>query len=364
MRRAKWFIIVGILLIVIVIAGKLLVFPQHKEDKGPGTVQVKLGTIVDKALAVGNIEPVSQISIKSKISGVVKKLYADEGQLVHKGDPLLKVQPEPTPLDLAETKRQVDLIKIKMNQLRLDLNRQKDLEKKGLVSKKNLEAAISAFEESNIRYKIASDKLALIETGKIRIANKLIETIVRAPISGSVLERDIELGDPVVPLTSYQEGTVLMRLADMNDLVFKGTVDEIDVGKLREGMKATIQIGALPGVSLDGKVTKISLKAKKRENATVFPVEISLTITKKEVLRAGYSANATIIIQERKDVLVIPERVVTFRDGKSFVRVKGSNGKPVEKEIKVGLSNAMNIEVTSGLKKGEAVFEKPVKKIE
>ena len=364
MRRAKWFIIIGTLLIVLVIAGKFLIFPGHKENKGPGTVQVKRGTIVDKALAVGNIEPVSQISVKSKMSGVVKKLYADEGQLVHKGDPLLKVQPEPTPLDLAETKRQVDLIQIKMNQLKLNLNRQEYLEKKGLVSKKNLEAARSAFEESNIRYKIASDKLALIETGKIRIANKLIETIIRAPISGSVLERDIELGDPVVPLTSYQEGTVLMRLANMNDLVFKGTVDEIDVGKLREGMKATIQIGALPGVSLDGKVTKISLKAKKRENATVFPVEIALTITKKEMLRAGYSANATIIIQERKDVLVIPERVITFRDGKSFVRVKGANGKPVEKEIQVGLSNAMNIEITAGLKKGEVVFEKPVKKIE
>jgi len=363
MIRKKWFLIAAFILIGLVVAAKIFSPLGKEKDHAIRTVKVKKGTIVEKALAVGTIEPMSQISVKSKISGVVKKLFVDEGEYVQKGDPLLKVQPEPTPLELAEAKRQVDLAKIARDNLKLQLARQEDLEKKGLISLKDLQSAQGAFEEANIRYKIASEKLALLVRGKVKIAKKSIETIIRAPIAGSVLERTIELGDPVVPLTSYQEGTILMRIADMSKLIFKGTVDEIDVGKLKPGMRAKIQIGALPNAKISGNVTKIALRAQKRENATVFPIEIALDQKSKSTLRAGYSANASIIVQERKDVPTIPERVITFRDGKAFVRVKGKNKQPEEKEIKTGLSNGIIIEVVSGLKEGDEVLEKPTPKI-
>ena len=265
-----------VIVIALVMAAKIFSSLGKEKDQAIHTVKVEKGTIVEKALAVGTIEPVSQISVKSKISGVVKKLFVDVGESVQKGDPLLKVQPEPTPIELAEAKRQVDLAKIQQNNLKLELARQKNLQKEGMISLKDLQSAQAAFEQADIRYKIASEKLALLVQGKIKIAKKLIETIIRAPISGSVLERTIELGDPVVPLTSYQEGTVLMRIANMSKLIFKGTVDEIDVGKLKAGMRAEIQLGALPKAKITGNVTKIALRAQKRENATVFPIEIAL----------------------------------------------------------------------------------------
>jgi len=364
MKQKKWIIIGLFTLIGFILLGRTLSCSHKNQKKAFSTIKVKRDTIVEKALAVGTIEPVSQVAVKSKISGVVKRLFVDEGDSVKKGDPLIKVQPEPTPLELAETKRQVELISIEMNNLKQELAREEKLLQKGLISVRDLQAAKSKYEESAIRYKMATEKLALLEKGKIKIANTRIETIIRAPISGSILERKIEIGDPVVPLTSYQAGTALLTLADMSRLVFRGTVDEIDVGKLQQGMGAHIQIGALPNAKIGGTVTKISLRAQTRENATVFPIKIALKPNSDIVLRAGYSANATIIIQERKNVLTIPERVITFRNDSAFVRIKGKDGKPHKKEIQVGLSNAIAIEVVSGLKEGDEVFEKPTQTIQ
>src|SRR5256886_5426867 len=139
-----------------------------------------------------------------------------------------------------------------------------------------------------------------VQTCALPISNgKPVETVVRSPIDGYILEDSIEIGDPVVPLTPYQAGTVLMRLAAMRDLIFRGTVDEIDVGRLKEGMPATIKIGALPTASVKGRLEKIWLKAHKQEQATVFPIEIVLTEVSGATLRAGYSANAEVAISLR-----------------------------------------------------------------
>jgi HlyD family secretion protein len=181
-----------------------------------------------------------------------------------------------------------------------------------------------------------------------------------------VLELLVNEGDPVVPLTSYQAGTALTNLADMKTLVFKGTVDEIDVGKLHEGMPAAIKIGALPDAKVDGKIYKISPKSKTAEGATLFDVEIELLPAKDVVLRAGYSANAEIAVREKYDVLTIPERLVTFQDGKASVELpgKGEKDPPVKKEIKTGLSDGMTVEVAEGLAEKDLVIERPPKKIE
>jgi len=210
---------------------------------------------------------------------------------------------------------------------------------------------------------MARERLALLEKGKIKIANANIETIIKAPTDGYVLEKMTDVGDPIVPLTSYQAGTVLFTVADMKNLLFKGTVDEIDVGKLTEGMEAEIQVGALPGKPVKGTLIKISLKARKEDNTTVFPVEIVVDMTGDQVLRAGYSANANIIIQKKDSVLAIPERVVTFRNDSAFVNIpQGAEGKK-EIFIKTGLSDAIYIEVISGLEQGQEVLEKEVKEI-
>jgi len=333
------------------------------EDALP-KVKVQRGNVTDKALAVGTIEPENEISVKSKVSGVVSKIYADVGTFVKAGQPLLEVKPDPTPLELAEAKRQVQLAELELDNLSKERVRQESMVKKQLISQKEFEDFEKRYQDADVRVKIAREKLALFESGKVTIGETEIESIVKAPIDGYVLNRAVEVGDPVTPLSSYQEGTVLMKMANMERLLFKGTVDEIDVGKLQEGMEAEIRVGALPNDTVKGTLRKIWLKAEKKDNATVFPIEILIPKGRNILLRAGYSANANIIINRKLDVLIVPERVVTFRGDSALVKIFLSPTNEEERLIKTGLSDAINIEVLAGLNEGDEVIEKPVKKIE
>lgn len=361
----KKIFIISFIVVALAIAG-FFFFGKSKDTSEGDLPKVKVtrGDIIDKALAVGTIEPENEISVKSKVSGVVKKIYADAGTYVNAGDPLLEVKPDPTPLELADAKRQVQLAEVEVANLKKDQVRQESLNKKQMLSTKEYEDFQRKFEEAELKLNIVKERLELIESGKIKIGNTEIESIIKAPIDGYVLSKAVEVGDPVTPLSSYQEGTVLMKMANMERLLFKGTVDEIDVGKLKEGMRAEIKVGALPNDTVVGSLTKISLKAEKKENATVFPIEILIPKAQNTTLRAGYSANANIIIQKKEHVLTIPERTVTFRNDSAFVMVVLAPEREQERVIKTGLSDAINIEIISGLKEGEEVKEKPVKKIE
>jgi HlyD family secretion protein len=359
-------IILSSFAVIVLAVAAFLFFGNSKSSKDEQLplVKVKTGTIVDKALAVGTIEPEIEISVKAKVSGVVKRLFVDVGQFVKAGQPLVEVRPDPTPLELADAKRQAQLAQVDVDNLKKDRTRQDILIKNKLISDKDYEDFLRQFDGAELRLKIANEHVALMESGKVKIGDMEIESIVKAPIDGFVLNRAIEVGDPVTPQTSYMEGTALMKMANMDRLLFKGTVDEIDVGKMKEGMEVEIKVGALPTDTVKGVLRKIWLKAQKKDNATVFPIEILIPGARNTTLRAGYSANANIIVQKKNNVLTIPERVVTFRNDSSFVRIPLGQGKDQEKLIKTGLSDAISIEVVSGLKEGDEVFEKPVKKID
>jgi HlyD family secretion protein len=352
---------------VVVIGGASILFfgnSHSSRDEELPKVKVARGTIVDRALAVGTIEPENEISVKSKVSGVVGKVFADVGTYVEFGQSLLEVRPDPTPLELADAKRQLELSQVELDNFTKDRVRQESMHANKLISDKDYEDFTRQYDQSVLRTQLASEHLALLESGRVKIGTMEIESIVKAPISGFVLTRTVEVGDPVTPLTSYQEGTVLMKMANMARLIFKGSVDEIDVGKMKEGMEVEIKVGALPTDTVHGLLRKIWLKAEKKDNATVFPIEILIPSTQNTLLRAGYSANANIIIQRKSNVLMIPERVVTFRNDSSTVNVALGGGKKEERLIRTGLSDAINVEVVSGLREGDEVFEKPVKKID
>lgn len=361
--KGRIWLFVFLAIILILIVSLIFSKSKNKSNTAARTVKVERRTIIDKALAVGTIEPENEIQVKSKISGVVQKLFVDAGDFVKAGDPLIEIRPDPTPIELAQAKRNVEMESIALQNAKKEFQRTSKLKEKNLISEKEFEVAEKTFEEAMLRLEMAKERLALLEKGKINIAGTNIETIVKAPASGYILERMTDVGDPIVPLTSYQAGTVLFTLADMSKLLFKGSVDEIDVGKLKEGMEAEIQVGALPNQSFKGILKKISLKAQNKENTTVFPVEIEIMLEPGQVLRAGYSANANIIIQKKDSVLAIPERTVTFRHDSAFVFVPDGEDKK-EVFIETGLSDAIYIEVISGLKEGQEVLEKEVKKIQ
>jgi HlyD family secretion protein len=363
MKKKIVFPVLGVLLLVV--AGVFLLDGSKDSAEGvPAHVTVARGTIVDKALAIGTIEPEIEISVKSKVSGAVSRIFADAGTFVRAGQPLLEVRPDPTPLERAEAKRNLELAQVELDNMVKERVRQEALVRKELISAKEYDDFLRRFEESTLRVSIAREKLALLESGRVNIGGTTIESIVKAPIDGFVLSKSVEVGDPVTPLTSYQEGTVLMKLANMERLVFKGTVDEIDVGRLKEQMEADVKVGALPNEKVTGRLRKISLKAEKKENATAFPIEIAIPASNSATLRAGYSANASVIIARKESVLAVPERVVTFRNDSAFVRVVLGPGRSEERRIVTGLSDAINVEVVEGLKEGDELEEKPVKKIE
>ncbi len=244
-----------LVIIVVVIVGSVLFFAlsgSAKKENGIKTVKVEKGAIIDKALAVGKIEPEKEISVKSKISGIVKKIYVDIGTQVKIGDPLLDIAPDPTPIEYAEAKRQVEIYQVAFDNSKREFDRVQSLRDKQLISHQEWEGKKAAYDEADLRLKLAREKLSLIESGRTEIADLKVDNTIRSPIDGMVLSKLVEEGDPVVPLTSYQAGTDLMTLAYMDDLVFKGTVDEIDVGKLKINMPVEIKVGAIPNDTIKG----------------------------------------------------------------------------------------------------------------
>lgn len=338
---------------------------SQKKEGGLKEVEVTQGTIVEKAVAVGQIQPRQKFQVKSKISGIVRHARVQVGDTVKAGDALFEIAPDPTPLEVTDVERRVESAQASFRRAESDYQRSMELSRGGVLPKSDVDAKKESYELARVALMKAQQDRELTRRGRLSSSGQ--ESIIRAPAAGTVLTRLVNEGDPIVPLTSYQPGTEMATIADMSDLIFKGTVDEIDVGKLSVGMQARIKVGALPTDVVTGRVARIAPQAQQKEGATLFDVEIELEPNQKITLRAGYSANADVVIREKKDVLTIPERLVTFEDGgkKTFVEIPGSDPKaePKKVEIKTGISDGLNIEIVAGLKKGQKVVERPPKEI-
>lgn len=358
-------ILIPIIILLIIAAFIFLKAKNSSGGKNDGIKMIKVqrGDIVEKALAIGHIEPKKEIAVKSRISGIVRKVFVEIGDEVKTGEPLLEISPNPTPLEFAEAKRNVEIAVVNLERASNEYSRVQKLLKENLVSQKEFDAAEHEYKQLQLRLYLAQERLALIDKGSTKVADRQIDTVIKSSVVGTILERNVNEGDPVVPLTSYQEGTELLTLADMNSLIFKGTVDEIDVGKLDVGMMAELKIGAIPDEKIIGRLSRISPKAKQQENATLFDVEIEITQRGNKVIRAGYSANADLVINKTENTLVIPERLVEFKEDKAFVEIKDEKGDIVKKEVKTGLSDGINVEIQDGLEEGEEVVERPPKDI-
>src|SRR5947199_6624835 len=355
------------LLVLVILAGaSAAVYALSRNSKktdGTKEVEVTSGTIVEKAVAVGQIQPRQKFQVKSKISGIVRRALVEVGDTVKAGDPLFEIAPDPTPLEVSEVDRRVDSAQASFRKAEADYQRALELSKGGVMPKSDMDQKKEQYDPTRVAVTKAEQNRDLTRKGRLTASGT--ESIIRAPAAGTILTRSVNPGDPIVPLTSYQPGTEMATVADMSDLIFKGTVDEIDVGKLAVGMTTRIKVGALPTDVVTGKVSRIAPQAQQKEGATLFDVEVELEPSK-ITLRAGYSANADVIIREKKDVLVIPERLVTFADGgkKATVEVPSADPKnPKKVDVKTGISDGLNVEVVSGLTKGQKLVERPPKEI-
>ncbi len=355
-------------LIIVVLVGGIIFF-GFQSDSGNANEGIKLfpverGHIVDKAIAIGEIEPEKEIGVKSHISGVVQKLFVEENDQVDVGDPLFEVSPRATPEQMVNAELSLQESKVLHENAKSEFERRKGLFEKNLLSQSEYDNAKKTLEMARLDVQRKEEALSLLTEGKTKLTEDAIESVIRAPVEGTVLAIYGEEGDPVEPMTSFQPGTPIMALADMSNLVFRGTVDEIDVGKLSEGMGVTLKIGALPGDTVKGRLDKIASKARKQDQTTVFDVEVEIIEAGPNLLRAGYSATAEIIINEKNDVLMVPERLVNFRSDSTFVDVQDSAGAIETVPIETGLSDGLNIEIIAGLDSGQQIVEYPPREIQ
>jgi HlyD family secretion protein len=358
-----------LLVIVIVLAGVAggiyaWVGSRGTDENGNTLIAAEIGSITEKALAVGQIEPREKFQIKSKISGIVKTCFVEVGDDVRAGDALFEIAPDPTPQELLNVDHRVHSSEASYLKAKADYERGEELLNEGLMSKGDLDALRESYELARIARQQAADNRELTRSGKVT-GGSGVETLIRTSASGTVLSRAVNVGDPVVPLTSYQPGTELANVADMSDLIFKGTVDEIDVGKISVGMPCRIKVGALPDDIVTGRLSRIAPQAQKSEGATLFDVEIELDPEQEVVLRAGYSANADVVIREKTDIVLLPERLVLFEDDQTFVELPGlgPEAEPRKVPVELGLSDGLNVEIVSGLAEGDEVVQRPPREI-
>jgi HlyD family secretion protein len=356
-------IILALIIVLVLAVAFVLVSGRKKKTEELKYVPVKRGDIAEKALAVGTLEPEQEIKVKSTISGIVSEVLFKVGDAIAKDSSLFKILPNPTPLEYVEARRNMEVAEVTLSKIQSERDRNAKLFQSSLISQSQMESMEAQYNEALLRHRVAREKFELLEKGRIQMANRNIDSIIKAPISGIMLSLSAHQGDPVVPLTNFQPGTELCSMADMGKILFKGTVDEIDVGKLVPGMETEIQIGALAEKKIRGRLLRIFPKARKEGNATLFDVEILISEAPEIILRAGYSATAYVKIQEHKGVLIIPERLVLAEGEKRSVEVK--QDEIISKvEVKTGLSDGLNIEILEGLKEGDLVVERPPREIE
>jgi len=364
--------LVRLVVILIVLVGAVGVIyatvSKRKTDaNGFKLVEAEISSITEKALAVGQIQPRETFQVKSKISGIVKRCFVDVGDRVRAGDLLFEIAPDPTPQELLFVDHGLRSAQASFDKAEADYNRGLELHEDGLMSKGDLDALEELYALARVSLEQARDNRELTRKGKVTGGGTEVETVIRSTAEGTLLSRSVNPGDPVVPLTSYQPGTELAEIADMGDLIFKGTVDEIDVGKIAVGMPCRIKVGALPGEPVTGRLSRIAPQAKKDEGATLFDVEVELDPGQDVYLRAGYSANAEVVIRGKDDIVVIPERLVTFDPdtNEPFVEIPGvgPDAEPQKVAVTLGLSDGINVEIVEGLSAGDQVVQRPPREV-
>jgi HlyD family secretion protein len=375
-RMKKFLIIFGVIALIIIVA---VVYLRHriKANIPPvPTVTVVRGNVIEHAQAIGHIKPNHSSTVKSSVDGSVAEIYHYEGEYVKKGELLLKVKPEPEPSSYAETYENLQEEIAIETSAKKNLDRYKSALKSGLITSNYSDyiTAQQSYATAHQQRILAEQKLALLDQGTTKVGNKNIANIVTSPIDGYILTRNVDVGDPVISLSSAQASTALFTMANMKDIIFEGSVDEMDAAKVHLQMPAVITIGANPEAKITGELTMIDLQSE-QENALTgsdepdedlpFDVSFRVQVTKLKfpqgyILRSGYSATAEVKVDEANNVLILPERVLHFRGDKVFVLLPPlkPEQKPVEQPVTLGLSDGLNSEIKSGLHEGDKVLDK------
>jgi len=356
----KTFFRIFLLVVLVAIIGGTFVFLWNKSRPVVTTyevITVQTGSIEKKTVATGKVEARNEILIKPQISGIIAELLKEAGEMVKKDEIIarIKVIPDMNSLNAAESR--VNVAGLTLEQEKTTFARQEELYKKQVISQEEYEKAKLTLRSTQEEYEAAVNNLDITRNGMTKKDNQQSNTLIRSTITGMILDVPIKVGNSVIQSNSFNDGTTIATVADMSDMLFVGKVDETEVGRIKEGMPLVLTVGALNNLSFDATLEYISPKGVEESGAIMFEIKAAARIPKDVFVRAGYSANAEIVLSSAKDVLTIPESAIEFDKDTAFVQVLTSETPQTftRRKITTGLSDGINIEVTGGLKLKEKI---------
>jgi HlyD family secretion protein len=349
MKKIIWFIVLGLVAIIFI---GTAVFLYKKSQQAPVVFQsdaVIKTTIVKKTVAIGKVVPRREIEVKSQVSGVVEQLFVVAGQKVKKGDILAKITLRPSMLQVNQAESQLEAAKINLQNTEVEYQRQKKLFEQQLISASEYNKFVLTYQLQKEAVTSSENNLLLLKSGATKRSEK-ISNMIPATVTGMVLDVPNKEGAFIVESSTFQSGTSVANLADMNDMIFEGNVDESEVGKIREGMELVLNVGALEGKPFTAVLEYISPKGVTDQGTIKFQIRAAVKLNNQLFLRANYSANADIVLDKKENVLAINEGNLIIEEKAHFVEIETAPQKFEKREVKTGLSDGINIEIVSGLK--------------
>ena len=312
----------------------------------------KVESIAKTTIITGKIEPRNEVNVKPQISGIITHLYKEPGQYVQQGEVIAKVKVIPDMGQLSSAEMRVRLADINMKQAETNFQREENLYQQKLVSADEYDKIKLALHQAEQEKAAAVDALQVVRDGVSKSNASASSTLIRSTISGVILDVPVKVGNSVILSNTFNDGTTIASVANMNDLIFRGNIDETEVGQLVSGMPMKITIGALQDLKFDAALEYVSPKAVESNGANQFEIKAAVKLSEGGKIRSGYSANAEIVLASAEKALSIPESAIEFSGDSTFVYVVKGSGKDKtyeRKQVTTGLSDGVNIEIKKGL---------------
>ena len=341
-------------LIAVVFIGTFVFLYQKSQPKPVvySEFTPKVTDISKVTVITGKIEPRDEVSVKPQISGIITHLYKQAGDMVSAGEVIAKVKVIPDMGQLSSAEARVRLAGINLKQAQVDFDREESLYRQRLVSEEEHDKQKQALSQAREEMAAAQDALEVVRDGVSKSNANASSTLIRSTISGLILDVPVKVGNTVVLSNTFNDGTTIATVANMNDLIFRGNIDETEVGRLVEGMPMKITIGALQNLKFEAVLEYVSPKAVENNGANQFEVKAAVTAVRDGKIRSGYSANAEIVLAKAEGVLSVPESAIEFSGDSTFVYVVGGAGEQKtyrRTQVVTGLSDGVNIEIKSGI---------------
>jgi HlyD family secretion protein len=343
-------IVLIVLFVLLIIGGFYYLYDKSREKEIVyKTEQVKVTNIIKKTVATGSVVPRQEIEVKPQESGIITEIFVEPGDVLKKNDLIAKIRiiPEMVKVNNAET--QLNKARIKFRNAEIEYKRKKELYDNGVIAESVYLEEEMRFENAKEDVSSADNNLQLIKEGVTKKMGTETNTIIKAAIDGMVLDVPLEVGNSVIKSNAFNNGTTIAVLADMNEMIFKGKIDETEVGNIREGMDLQLSIGAIEGEKFDAKLEYISPKGVEENGAIQFEIKADVKLKENQFIRAGYSATADIVLERCDSVLAINEKLLQFSNDSAFVEIEVSEQVFKKRKIETGLSDGIQIEVKSGI---------------